>query len=81
MEGSSDVVSGRRGQSEHKIMEAVGGELQGLRDVGREYLERGKDKVLELEEGFEGRIQEHPIGSVLIAAGVGVVIGALLCRR
>jgi ElaB/YqjD/DUF883 family membrane-anchored ribosome-binding protein len=54
---------------------------EALRQGAREYLARGKDKAIELEEGFEGVIQEHPIRSILIAAGVGALIGALICRR
>ena len=52
-----------------------------LRAGVREYLNRSKEKLVEMEEGVEGFIQEHPIRSILIAAGVGVVIGALISRR
>lgn len=54
---------------------------EALRQSAREYLDRGKAKAIELEEGFEGIVQEHPIRSILIAAGVGALIGALICRR
>jgi ElaB/YqjD/DUF883 family membrane-anchored ribosome-binding protein len=52
-----------------------------IRQQAREYLARGKEKAIELEEGFEGLVQEHPIRSILIAAGVGALIGMLVCRR
>lgn len=52
-----------------------------IRQQAKEYLARGKEKAIELEEGFEGIVQEHPIRSILIAAGVGAVVGMLLCRR
>ena len=54
---------------------------EALRQSAREYLDKGKEKAMELEEGFEGMVQEHPIRSILIAAGVGALIGALICRR
>jgi ElaB/YqjD/DUF883 family membrane-anchored ribosome-binding protein len=54
---------------------------EALRQSAREYLTKGKEKAMELEEGFEGMVQEHPIRSILIAAGVGALIGALICRR
>ncbi len=54
---------------------------EALRQSAREYLTKGKEKAMELEEGFEGVVQEHPIRSILIAAGVGALIGALICRR
>lgn len=55
--------------------------ISDLREGVREYLTRGKEKIVELEEGLEGHVQEHPIRSILIAAGVGVIIGALIARR
>jgi len=58
-----------------------GSGTEALRQSAREYMAKGKEKALELEEGFEGVIQENPIRSILIAAGVGALIGALICRR
>ena len=52
-----------------------------LREGVRDYMTRGKDKLVELEEGLEGQVQEHPIRSILIAAGIGVIVGALIARR
>ena len=52
-----------------------------LRSGVGEYLSKGKERLVEMQEGFEGQVQEHPIRSILIAAGVGIVIGALICRR
>ena len=52
-----------------------------LREGVRDYVARGRDKLVELEEGLEGQVQEHPIRSILIAAGVGVIVGALIARR
>ena len=57
------------------------GEESNIKQNVREYLTRGKERAMELEEGFEGAIQEHPIRSVLIAAGVGALIGMLVFRR
>jgi len=52
-----------------------------LRSGVSEYLNRGKERLVQMEEGVEGYVQEHPIRSILIAAGVGVVVGALISRR
>jgi ElaB/YqjD/DUF883 family membrane-anchored ribosome-binding protein len=59
----------------------TGTEESALKQTARDYLARGKEKAIELEEGFEGMIQEHPVRSILIAAGVGALIGMLVCRR
>ena len=55
--------------------------VSNLQQTARDYLDRGKERVMELEEGLEGVIQEHPIRSILIAAGVGLVAGVLISRR
>lgn len=59
----------------------MSGKEENLREGVRDYIARGKEKFIELEEGLEGAIQEHPIRSILIAAGVGAVVGFVLCRR
>ena len=59
----------------------LGEEASDLRAGVKDYLNRSKEKLVEMEEGMEGFIQEHPIRSILIAAGVGVVVGALISRR
>lgn len=42
---------------------------------------RGKDRLQKMEKGFESYVSEHPVQSVLIAAGTGLAIGWLLARR
>ena len=45
-----------------------------------EYLHEGADRAKDFERQVEGYIRQKPIQSVLIAVGVGVVLGALLKR-
>ena len=61
--------------------DAVRGKLRELGSIGREALATQKERAIELEENLEVYVQDHPIRSMLIAAGVGVVLGALICRR
>ncbi len=75
----SDVSSLRR--SAEKAERAIEGKLHAARDTAREYLERGKERAIAMEEGLESYIQDHPVRSILIAGGVGIVIGALMFRR
>ena len=47
-------------------------------------LEDAKEKISDLEANFESKVEEHPIQSVAIAFGVGILTGAmiaLLSRR
>lgn len=50
------------------------------RDTAGEYIQQGKDKLGEYESSLENYVREQPIKSLLIAAGVGVVIGAIWKR-
>lgn len=54
--------------------------VEGRRHAG-EYLEQGKQKVIELEDQFEGYVRKQPLKSVLIAAGAGALIGFLIGRK
>lgn len=55
--------------------------LDSLDHVGEnmnEYYQKGVEKTKQLEHQIEGKIQEHPLRSLLIASGVGLVVGMLL---
>jgi len=60
-------------------------DLQELSSVAKEAAQEKwgdlKEGAVELEGKVENRIREHPIQSVLIAAGVGLLIGVLITRR
>jgi ElaB/YqjD/DUF883 family membrane-anchored ribosome-binding protein len=63
----------------------VGQDVQELgriaRDAVKERLEQGKERASDLEKTIEEQIRKNPISSVLIAAGAGLLLGALLRRR
>lgn len=46
-----------------------------------QYYEKGKHEATRLENQVEDYIRSHPLQSVLIATGAGVVLGLLLRRR
>lgn len=51
-----------------------------MSDQARQYYEQGRQKAQEWEQGLESYIQEKPLQAVLIAAGVGVLLGLLWKR-
>ena len=55
------------------------------KDVAAEKLEHwykeGREKAVQFEHSVENRIREHPLQSVMIAAGAGFLAGYLVCRR
>jgi ElaB/YqjD/DUF883 family membrane-anchored ribosome-binding protein len=75
---SADVSA--KGEDVRRILEDVEGRINRVREaVGAEYgrLDRG---FHERVEPVEKMITEHPLPAVLIAAGVGALIGMLIAR-
>ena len=51
-----------------------------LRDQATDYYEQGRERATQWEQSLESYVQEKPIQAVLIAAGVGVLLGLLWKR-
>lgn len=51
-----------------------------LRTQASEYYETGRQRAMEWEQSLENYVREQPVKSLLIAAGVGVILGALWKR-
>jgi ElaB/YqjD/DUF883 family membrane-anchored ribosome-binding protein len=51
-----------------------------IKDKASDYYQQGREKARRWENSFEGYVQEQPVKSLLLAAGVGFVL-ALLWRR
>jgi ElaB/YqjD/DUF883 family membrane-anchored ribosome-binding protein len=73
----------RRTSSSDSIInkEVLEERVQEARDLARSTYERSKDKAMEWEESFEGYVKERPIKSLLVALGVGIIVGAVIARR
>jgi len=56
-------------------------QYENLKDQATGYYKKGRKKASALEEEFESYIQEKPVQSLLIAAGVGLLIGMFWRRR
>ena len=52
-----------------------------IRDNASEYYQKGVKKAQGLEKNLEAKIKENPLQALLIAAGVGFVLGAIWKRR
>ena len=55
--------------------------VEQLRASASEYCEEGRDKVQQVERSFEQFIRQQPLKSILISAGVGMLLGGLWMRR
>jgi ElaB/YqjD/DUF883 family membrane-anchored ribosome-binding protein len=61
--------------------DAVRENLGKLQDEVSEYYEQGRDQACQAEHTFEQYIKDHPLRSILIAAGVGMFLGRFWIRR
>ncbi len=78
-EQSSKVVSDIR-ELGNMAKASVSEAAHDLRDQGSALLEAGRDRVTHFRDDFERSIVAHPLRSVLIAAGVGALLGLTLRR-
>jgi ElaB/YqjD/DUF883 family membrane-anchored ribosome-binding protein len=62
------------------IRDKASEQYEHLRDTASEYYEQGRRKAQEWQHGLEEYVQEQPIKSLLIAAGVGMLLGILWKR-
>ena len=72
-----DVAQQAAGQVREVAQERLGQ----LRDTAEEYYQMGRDRATDLERTIEERIREKPLNSVLMAAGLGVLLGIIWTRR
>ena len=55
--------------------------VEALRETANQYLDQGRSRARELGDSVQTRVQEKPVKSLLIAAGLGFLLGALWIRR
>jgi ElaB/YqjD/DUF883 family membrane-anchored ribosome-binding protein len=63
-----------------QVRDVAGERYSQLRDQATEYYDQGRERAKEWEEGLESYVHEKPLQAVLIAAGVGVLLGLLWKR-
>lgn len=84
MSESADVVTGGKREQVRESARKVGEGIGEMGDVAKkaalEAAEMSKEKASALVGEIEQFVRDKPVQSVLIAAGVGVVVGLLLRR-
>ncbi|HKX12139.1 MAG TPA: DUF883 C-terminal domain-containing protein [bacterium] len=96
MTNSKDTVFQKHGNEFKSSASAIGHDVQDLgratkhlaedavnllKNNASEYYQQGVKKAQTMEKTLESRIKDNPMQALLIAAGVGFVIGAFLARR
>ena len=56
-------------------------QYEGMRDAMSGYYEQGRERAMELEHSLESRVREKPISSLLVATGLGFLIGMIFTRK
>jgi ElaB/YqjD/DUF883 family membrane-anchored ribosome-binding protein len=63
-----------------QVRDAATERYSDLRDQASQYYEQGRQRATEMEQSLEQYVHEKPIQSLLIAAGVGMLLGVLWKR-
>lgn len=63
------------------VKEAATEQMGHMADQASEYYRKGKQRAMEWEGSLEDCVREKPLKSLLIAAGVGILLGAFWRRR
>jgi ElaB/YqjD/DUF883 family membrane-anchored ribosome-binding protein len=81
---SSSSTTKEWGEQMRETGREIGQTAQNLTTQGKEmaaeYYEQGRDQVIAWQEQLEKQVREKPLQSLLIAAGIGLLIG-LFNRR
>ena len=56
-------------------------ELERVREKAGEMMDRGRESVERVRESVSDRVRERPLTSVLVAGGIGLLLGMLVARR
>lgn len=76
---ASEVASNVRDMSS-QVRDAATEQYEHLRDSASEYYQAGRDKAVEWQNQLEDYVREQPLKSVLMAAGVGILLGIIWKR-
>ena len=68
-------------KSSSAVRDTAQEKVEQLRANAADRAKEGQDKVQQVERSFEQFIRQRPLKSILIAAGVGVLLGGLWMRR
>jgi ElaB/YqjD/DUF883 family membrane-anchored ribosome-binding protein len=79
-ETAGDLLESARKVGVH-AREVVQDHWDDVRTTAADYVEQGRDKARQMGKQVEGRIQESPMKSLLIALGVGFLVGLFMKRR
>lgn len=73
---------GHNSENPDSVIKGPVGDVVGqFLEKAAKYYDQGMKKAGTLEKGFEKKVSEHPLASLLVAVGVGMAAGAFFNRR
>jgi ElaB/YqjD/DUF883 family membrane-anchored ribosome-binding protein len=54
---------------------------EAIRETAHHYLDEGRSRVQHLGENVQSKVEEQPLKALLLAAGIGFLVGAIWTRR
>ena len=66
---ASEVIS--------NVKEKATEQYENLRDTAEDYYEKGREKAQEWQHSLEEYVHDQPVKALLIAAGVGMLLGII----
>lgn len=63
-----------------QVRDAATEQYNQMRDRANDYYEQGRQKAQEWEQGLESYVHEKPMQALLVAAGVGLLLGIIWKR-
>ena len=63
------------------VKRLAGDSVDAVRETANEFMDQGRAKAQEVSESLETHVREKPVKSVLVAAGIGFLLGVFFVRR
>jgi ElaB/YqjD/DUF883 family membrane-anchored ribosome-binding protein len=63
------------------VRKEVRREVERVREAAGDLVDRGREKADEMRESVSERVRERPLTSLLIAGGIGLLLGMYAARR
>ena len=74
-------VGGNLKEIGNLLRDAVEDKLGNLRESASDVGRRGREQAMEYRSDVEDFVRNDPVKSIAIAAGVGFLLGILMCRK
>ena len=75
--GAASQLRDKAAELTGTLRDAATEQYENLRGSAEEYYDQGRQKAQEWQHGLEEYVKEQPVKALLIAAGVGVLLGVL----